>query len=235
MINQLSGLDSVTADTLKDPIQAAVTTSEKINFKNGDYDYVATPLYDYKIAGVILSKYDYNPDDSDAEKVIRYDLCMAWGQNVSDKVYLSSNISFSQSNRFCNFYYSGSTSFRSDQASNNHLVTMDDEVLRILKTINRGDEVVITGKLINMTAGNANKSDANNLKSWTTSTDRQDTSSGACEVIYVESIQVLKSAHNTEIAANRYSFIGILIMSSVLFLRLLWFLIFIQPIAKSKW
>ncbi|NCQ54399.1 hypothetical protein COV88_03670 [Candidatus Saccharibacteria bacterium CG11_big_fil_rev_8_21_14_0_20_41_19] len=216
--------------TLKDPVQTPLKSSYKITFPYNQYSYVVNPLYDYKITGVVVSKFDYDPAENDAEKVIRYDLCMAWGKNVSDSVYLSPNISFSQNQRFCNYKYSQDIGFNANQMSNNHLVTTNESILEKLKTISNGDEISITGQLINMTASGTGN-DNSGLKSltWNSSTTRTDTGAGACEVIYVESIDILTSAHEQGNQINTYAMYAIGAIFALLFLKLSFIVLFLKP------
>jgi len=61
-----------------------------------------------------------------------------------------------------------------------------------------GDQVRIKGKLINVYAklvGNRSEFDSEWLK-WNTSITRTDTGAGACEVIYVEDVQILRKANS---------------------------------------
>lgn len=216
--------------TLKDPVQTPAKITAKIIFPYNQYSYVVNPIYDYKITGVVVSKFDYDPAENDPEKVIRYDLCMAWGKNVSDNIYLSPNISFSQNQRFCNYKYSQDIGFNTNQLSNNHLVTTNEYILEKLKTISNGDEISITGQLINMTASGTGN-DNSGLKSlnWSSSTNRTDTGARACEVIYVESIDILTSAHEQGNQINTYSMYAIGAIFALFFLRLSFIVLFLKP------
>jgi len=232
--NRLVQINDIHAATFKDPIQTAITKSPTINFKSGDYQYITSPLFDYKITGVVVSKHDYNPSDDNIEKPIRYDLCIVWGQNVKDKIYLSSKLSFSQGNRFCNYNYSEPVSFDTNQISNNHLVTINDVILDRIKSINTGDEVTVSGKLINMTAsGNYNDDTAPHGMSWSTSTIRTDTGAGACEVILVDSVDVLTSVHETDSTVNMYSLLAIAGVMAIFVLELIAAFFYIKPKTKS--
>ncbi len=228
--DKLIGIDSgISAATYKDPVQTKIKPSYKINFKNGNYDYSITPVADYKISGIVVSKMDYNPADTDVEKVIRYDLCMVWGDNVMDKTYLSPNISYSQNQRFCTYSFSSGASLNTIQISNSHLITTNEAVLEKLKSIKRGDEIVITGQLVNMSAtGAANINSDIKTQTWSTSINRTDTGPGACEVIYVESIDIVTPAHKVGDQVSQYAlwaiegifgFFVLKFMLTILFLR----------------
>lgn len=219
-------------DSVKvDPSQTNATRPLKFEFSVDNNDYVATPLYDYKISGIVVSKHDYGGDEGSLSKPIRYDLCMVWGSNVTDKTYLSPDISFSQDNRFCNYHYSKPVDFNIRQISNNHLVTTDEAVLKVIESIETGDEVMITGMLINLFAS-PRATDASN-RSWSSSTNRDDTGAGACEVIYVESIDILAAAHNFDKNLNQYSIWGAIAVLAIFVIEIIAVVIFVKPKVKD--
>ena len=232
--NQLVEIKNVSSATLADPVQTPFSGSYSISFNNiGDdysYNYAIKPLDDYKITGVVVSKIDHNPADSDYEKPIRYDLCIVWGKNVSEKTYLSPDISISQSGRYCNYRYSNNATFYPDQISNNHIITKNSTILDTLQAINVGDEISISGKLVDMTIS-GNDASANQIKiPSVSSTKRDDTGNGACESIYAESITILNPVHRQDVTMNLYSeYIAIGILT-LFVLRAIIFVLF----AKQK-
>lgn len=224
---EISNLD----DSVKvDPVQTTATRPHKIEFSSDSNDYVATPLYDYKISGIVVSKHDYGAGAGSLSKPIRYDLCMVWGRNVTDKTYLSPDISFSQDDRFCNYNYSKPVDFDIRQISNNHLVTTNEDILKVIETIENGDEVVITGMLVDLFA--SPRATDVSTRSWSSSTNRDDTGAGACEVIYVESIEILASAHAFDKNLNQYSIWGILAVLAIFAIEIIAVVVFVKP--KSK-
>ena len=71
------------------------------------------------------------------------------------------------------------------------------EIEKQLKRILTGDQITLRGKLVNVTArlvGEGGRYDSASI-TWNTSTTRTDTGAGACEVIYVEDVQILRPAH----------------------------------------
>ena len=228
--DRLVSIQNVSSSTLSDPIQTPALTPQVIDLKNRGYDYKITAIDDYKITGVVVSKHDYNPADDDVEKIMRFDLCLVWGKNVSQQTYLSPNISFSQGQRFCNFRYSDDTKFYGEELSNNHLITVDSSIIDTIKSINTGDEVVLTGKLVNMSASGTGSNVSGTQKyTWNTSVDRKDTGAGACEIIYIESVKVISSVHNFEVMINTYSLWGIMGIVALLFIRAILFILFVGP------
>lgn len=232
--DKLISIPNVHPATLKDPIQKTVTSSYKINFKNYNYTYEVTPVADYKITGVVVSKSDYNQPNDDPEKVVRFDICMVWGKNVSDNIYLSPNISFSQNQRLCNYKFSGDVGLHEDQISNNCIVTTNSSIIDKIQSINIGDEISITGQLVNLSAsGSANEYSSLKSYNWSTSTDRKDTGARAYEMIYVESIDILTSAHETGIKVNTYSLWAIGGIIALFILRAMVIILFLKPKRNS--
>ncbi|MFZ2125872.1 MAG: hypothetical protein WA087_04125 [Candidatus Saccharimonadales bacterium] len=225
---EISNLD----DSVKvDPAQTSATRPHKIEFSVDGNDYVVTPLYDYKISGIVVSKHDYGADTGSLSKPIRYDLCMVWGRNVTDKTYLSPDISFSQGDRFCNYNYSKPVDFDVTQISNNHLVTTNDDILKVIETIENGDEVVIKGMLIDLFV--SPKAADVSTRSWASSTNREDTGAGACEVIYIESIEILASVHAFDKNINQYSMWGLFAVLAIFAIEIIAVVVFIKPKTKD--
>lgn len=229
--DKLIGIDSgISAATFKDPVQTKLKPTYIKNFKNGNYDYVVSSVVDYKISGIVVSKMDYKPADNSAEKIVRYDLCMVWGDNVMDKTYMSPNISYSQSQRFCTYSFSNGASLNTMQISNNHIVTANEAVLEKLKSIKLGDEISITGQLVNMSAtGAANENSDIKTQTWTTSVDWTDTGLDASEVIYVDSIDILAPAHKVGTEVSTYALWAIAGITGFFVLKFMLTILFLRP------
>ena len=74
--------------------------------------------------------------------------------------------------------------FNQSAISNNHLLTADPQIAKTIRSARRGDQIHITGYLVNYK--NALGAERH------TSTTREDTGQGACEVLYVTGFQILK-------------------------------------------
>jgi hypothetical protein len=231
--DNLVGISSIHDSTKSNPVQTTIKNAKNFSFNVGESNYGVAPIDDYKISGVVVSKHDYNPPDYDIEKPARYDLCLVWGSNVVDKIYLSPDISFSQSDRFCNYHYSKPVNFNTNGISNNHLITTNDSVLAKLATIRDGDEVLVTGRLINMTGFTTDSRAEVKNYHWNSSTIRTDTGEGACEVIYVDSIDILTPSHNFGVEVNQYSLWAIIGIIAIFVLQILSLVLFIKPKTKG--
>lgn len=190
---RLTDLPAVSDASLNPPVQTK-SSEEPIVFTDNGYKYNSTPLFEYKLTGIVVHKMGYSLFEQDGpDKTAPYDLCIVWGDNVKNKTYLSGDIKFSQDMRWCSYRYKKDVGFKTDQLSNNHLLIKDSDVFKKEKSINVGDEVEITGYLVNVRAEKVN--DPGENLTWNSSTSREDTGAGACEVILTKDIQVLHRAH----------------------------------------
>jgi hypothetical protein len=203
--HSLRTVDAIRPETLVEPLQTALSTAPPIEFTRNGYRYEVTPRFDYRISGLIVRKMDYGWFVIDrAQKAFSVDLCLLWGDNLRRKVHQDSTIRFSQDCRWCWAQWHGDLAFNLQQMSNNHLLPADDRVEAKIKSLQTGDQVSLRGKLINVTAclfDKGGRYDSGAI-TWNTSTTRDDTGAGACEVIYVEDVEVLQPAN----LASRYVF-----------------------------
>jgi hypothetical protein len=222
--DRLISIPKVHPSTLSDPIQTPIVSPTGVVFTKSGYEYSMTPSNDYKISGVVVDITDYKQGDNASRDVFRFDVCMVWGKNVSSKVYLSSDVSFYQDGRYCQVT-SRTTTFNLTEVSNNHLITPDDKIVDKVKSIHKGDEVVITGKLVNAHIEQKDGKTPVPLHNdnWNSSLVRDDF---GCEVILVSSVDILTAAHGAEVMANDYALRAIIILSVILGLRLLTFMTF---------
>jgi hypothetical protein len=192
--NTFRNVDDIAPEILKDPIQVETENPEPITFTRDGYEYVLTPLYDYEINGLIVGKMDYRVFSIDKyDSVFPGDLCIIWGPNVSSAVYRNPAVKFSQDCRWCWVQWSGNVGFSMREMSNNHLLINSKYLESKFNSLLRGDQVKVKGKLVNVEAEVPGKPESH--ITWHTSITREDTGAGACEVIYVEDIQVLRKAN----------------------------------------
>ncbi len=81
--------------------------------------------------------------------------------------------------------------FNMTEASNNHMVTDDPSVARSLKALRIGDQIRVRGYLVDYTVFKDGRPGGTRVSSEV----RTDTGNGACEVLYVESLDLLGSAN----------------------------------------
>ena len=144
-------------------------------------DYIITPLARFEIKAKVLSKEDYSMDrEADVSPT---DLALGWGR-MSDEEVLKT-IDISQSGRW---YRWQTDAFAIPQreietsSANMHMIPKDEAVKKVLKRVREGDIVSIHGHLVQVMA--------NDGWHWMSSLSREDTGSGACELVLVESIEI---------------------------------------------
>jgi len=192
-------VDDIENTTLQTPIQTEADWIP-IVFERDGYTYTLHPLYNYTLNGLVVSALQYDTwySMSRVTKTFTKDVCIIWWDTVAKRGYQEKSLSIKQDFRFCLYrYFTNNITFNGNELSNNHLIPKNSEVEKKILTIESGDQVKIIGKLVNVRAlatWKLQKYENNNL-SWDTSITRDDTWAGACEVIYVEDVEVLKKGN----------------------------------------
>lgn len=179
-------------EVLVEPLQTPVE-EPTLRRSVGGVEYRIEPRYRYEIAGLIVSMHDANTWWDYAHKewkdhINPVDLCVVWGKNAASGVYRS--VSFHNTQWECHFQSNAAAvwqAFALDQVSNNHLVTDDPSMARALRRLAVGEQVRIRGLLVDYIIYDNGVVRGGR----TTSTTRTDTGPGACEVIYVQSVETL--------------------------------------------
>ncbi|MGH8216747.1 MAG: hypothetical protein ACREPZ_13780 [Rhodanobacteraceae bacterium] len=161
-----------------DPVQIDFDTAQpSIVFKNATLH----PLASFSLTARVLSREDYH---FDAEAGLSpTDLALGWGRMSNTAVLRDFDIS--QGGRF---YYWQVKSFPiprreiETHSANMHMIPANALVAHELKRVRAGDIVTLDGLLVE-----ADKPDG---WRWHSSMTRTDTGAGACEVVYVQSLQV---------------------------------------------
>ncbi|MDD4899996.1 MAG: hypothetical protein PHG68_05350 [Candidatus Omnitrophica bacterium] len=210
------------------PVQSELNNSDTIRFSRNDYSYELTPVYGYEISGLIASKMNYQAFSLEKfEKVFPLDLCLIWGSNVANGAHRNREVLFSQDCRWCMVWVrQAGIKFNYNELSNNHLLISDPGLERKAKSLLVGDQVKIIGKLVNVKANLVGKPGSFDAAHYTlkSSTNREDKGAGACEVIYVEDIEVLKKAN---VAADflfhisLYAIIGLVVWKALRFFSII--------------
>ena len=205
------GVSDIQPELYLQPIQSLTQEQDDIVSRIGEFDYILTPLYNYEISGLVVSKKDYSwLSIYKRNKALPADLCMIWGGNLAAKVHQNKELEFSQGVRFCNYRWSGNLVFNTNEVSNNHLLVSNDVINKIVGTVMPGDQVKITGKLVDVAAVNRGTDNLYDPEYFElrTSTIRTDSGAGACEIIYIEDIQILKRGN----PVSYYLFKGALVL-----------------------
>lgn len=179
---------------LEPPIQSE-TDREPFVIEANQLRYTINPQFDYELYGVVVSY-----SDADGFTNIWHhkrwqdfinvrDLCVIWGKNVESGVY--KNMKFHSDSWTCWAAWpdqATGAAFTMNALSNNHIVTNDDHVKKVLMQAEPGDLIHLKGMLAEY---------VNHAGGYTrgTSTTRNDTGQGACETIYVDDFKIVKQAN----------------------------------------
>jgi hypothetical protein len=148
-------------------------------FEAGGARLVPQALFD--VTGVVLGKKRYLPWGD--YHMAPWDLGIGWS-DMSDPTLLA-DVSFWQRNRFMHFRYGAGASVNKyriiPNSANIHIIPANDEVKRKMSEVRKGNVVRLTGFLVNVTDGDTT------LKP---SLERGDTGAGACEILYVQAIDL---------------------------------------------
>jgi hypothetical protein len=177
---------------LEEPIQEPVRKPAFATTSHG-VTYTVHPLYTYELVGLVVSKHDaktwwdhLHREWNDNLNIV--DLCVVWGNNARNGSY--SDIQFSSGQFTCNFSTRSDAAYAAfDQTaiSNNHLLTDQPDIAKKLLTVRVGDQIRFRGHL----AEYAHQHGLDFRRG--TSTVRTDTGNGACETVYVDSIEIIKA------------------------------------------
>ncbi len=197
-----------------EPQQVAESVGE-LNLDIDTFQYTLKPSYRYDLKGVVVSLYDsdswFDLTHQNDPGNIR-DLCVVWGKNVSSGTYL--DVTYKSGEFTCSFSWSPTLDppFDIYGASNNHILPATDAVAKKIKSVIRGDQIRLQGYLTNYAV-----QDAQGRKLYTrkTSTSRNDRRNGACEIVYVTDIEILRATDRLPYDAQTialWTFIGVLIL-----------------------
>ena len=145
-------------------------------------DVTLTTRAHFDITARVLSRMAYSWG-ADAE-LIPEDLALGWGR-MSDSDVLA-KIDISQSDRFYYWHVKEFPIPRREietSSANMHMIPADAGVKRELEQVRQGQIIHIVGFLVDASRANG--------WHWNTSMTRDDTGMGACELVYVESLDIV--------------------------------------------
>ena len=145
-------------------------------------DYVLTPRADFRLRARVLSREDYRW--SDGADLAPVDLALGWGV-MSDQAVLD-RIDITQGSRWYFTRYAHPAPISDRQiirnSANMHLIPANDWVADKLDDVRASDLVQLRGLLVDV--------DRSDGFYWRTSTTREDTGNGSCELFYVEHVHI---------------------------------------------
>lgn len=155
------------------------TPSNAAPFAVGEFEL--TPRARYDITARVLSVESYRMDGG--AKLSPIDFAVGWGP-MSDTAVLD-HFRITQGARFFTIYPDGSAIALSTAllgSANMHLIPATGRVRQQLEAVRPGNLVRMQGFLVSVTGPHG--------YTWNTSLTRTDTGAGACELFYVESVEL---------------------------------------------
>ena len=145
--------------------------------------YTIIPLASFKMEGKILAKKRYVLGSG--SDLAPYDLAMGWGR-MSDETILD-KIKISQIQRFYSWKAEVLPIPRREiekSSANMHIIPANKNIKKIVRKADEWDVISLKGYLVKVIADDFH---------WKSSLTRNDTGDGACELIWVEEFEILKS------------------------------------------
>ena len=218
--DSLSGDTQIVNAVLVEPVQTE-TSAEKIVYEKDGYRAEITPLFDYELAGLIVTQHNadewldyFHKNDPFNTK----DLCVVWGDNAASGVYQEGKY---KSGDFTCFWKFDSQAdwkqFNQTKISNNHLIPANDHIADLIKQTNIGDQISFKGYL---SSYSITTDDGATIGERGTSTTREDTGNNSCEVVYVTDFTVLHPTDNifrTLFDYSLYVLAGLALIGVILF------------------
>ncbi|MCB9475661.1 MAG: hypothetical protein H6685_02255 [Deltaproteobacteria bacterium] len=182
-----SGHDATPIPLAADPTQIDMTGEAPMEVRFDRGTATMTRRAAFRLAGKVCGLNHLKK--SKFHGLIPYDLCVAWGRLATED--LGGKVHYKHDSlRLVWVHVEADSPVSWDYAkthfSNSHLICADDRVCRALGSLSKGDEIELTGYLVDadiLLTGETRP------REWKTSTVRTDTGLGACETIYVTSVR----------------------------------------------
>lgn len=162
----------------------------EFSFEYRGKTYYVKPWADYGITALVMSRNNisslansYHKSDS----VDIRDLCVTWGNNLVNESY--QHVKVWNTSWMCYWQYEQEYGFQSSSIANNHLIASDPHIREQILSIRPGDQVHLQGMLVDY--GMAPNEYIRETSLSRTDTDDNARGGGACEVFYVNGIEIL--------------------------------------------
>jgi hypothetical protein len=188
LVDRLPGPKEIDRHLFSAPVQSPITRAT-IEQGYGGKDYRITPRFSYRLYGLVVSARDlsgtwYNVDYFKDPFNVK-DLCVIWGKNLSKADY--KRVHFGSGLWTCYYKHPKDVTFFPEELSNNHILPADEEVMKALANVRRGDQIFLKGMLVDYESEKAG--------SRRTSTTRTDAGNNACEIVFATELKILKDAN----------------------------------------
>ncbi|HUU03182.1 MAG TPA: hypothetical protein VM425_17245 [Myxococcota bacterium] len=218
--DSLANIDDIDPSLLQAPLQKEVSDASPVTIEHDDYRLTLIPKYDYVITGLIVSKDDYRMLGLSRGNIFMEDLCVIWGNNVKSRVYQKDGVSFEHHGNVCYAQWKDPYRVAGNELSNNHILTADEKLLSAFEDLERGDQIHISGQLVDVRLTPLHGRGERRAGLLKTSTSRNDGGYGACEIIRASKLEVLARGNPLSRLLYRVSFWLLIFMLAVLVARL---------------
>ncbi len=183
----LPGPEQVDEQLLEEPRQTK-THREPFSFEYAGKRIDVRPVAEYELYGLVVTHNNIDgiaDNVHDTTSVDTRDLCVLWGQNLSQGDY--QKVKFKSGPSFCYFSYRENQLFFDDALANNHMITESPELRKALEKVRIGDQIRFKGLLVDYTV--------EDWQGWwrRTSRTRKDGGNGACEVVLFEELEIIEA------------------------------------------
>ncbi len=160
-----------------DPVQ--VNYEELPSWRHGGTTLEA--IAEYEVEAVVLSRHGYR--FARLGRISPFDLALGWG--VMSEARVLRELDIAQRNRWYFYRWKGEPPAPIEEmeshSSNTHIIPANERVLRDFRGVEAGTRVWMRGRLVNVETENG---------SWRSSRSRTDRGDGACEIMFVEEVQI---------------------------------------------
>ena len=188
--NKLPDYKDINKRLIAEPIQRnGIQPHFKIDYRKRSYE--VRPRAYYEINALIVSQNNptgFSDIYHDSSSIDTKDFCVIWGQNLRSNEFRQVN--YWSGPWMCYCQWDHGTRFWFNQLSNNHLITNDQEIRDKIAQTGIGDQIHIKGLLVDYRELGVENSGWRN-----TSLIRTDDGNGACEVVFVKELTILKSSN----------------------------------------
>jgi hypothetical protein len=226
-LKDLSSVKTLLPDIQNEPVQSS--TEEKIfSFDYKGATYLVEPVAEYELWGLVVSHNDIHAFSDiyhDETSVDIKDICVIWGKNATNRAFTEVEFWSEPWTCYTRWKHGQAQGFSQRDLSNNHLLSDSAKVRETIYSMAVGDQIYLKGLLVNYT-------EPGGLYPRNSSTTREDTGNGACEVFFVEEAKILKTG--PMFWRNLYS----ISRTGLVLCLLTWFSFFLydayQPMRRSR-
>lgn len=158
------------------------TISQNSNWIKDNYSFV--PIASFQATAKVLCISSYNYDEMNEFSPV--DIALGWGRMSDQKI--TDQIDIKQQHRWYVWQTDHFPIPREEIEKNScniHIIPANDDIEDKIDNVLRGNIIQLSGKLVNV-----NKVGESWI--WKSSTRRNDTGSGACEILWVDEIKIIQ-------------------------------------------